>query len=147
LSSCQSISIRVFLHTSNKRAETTALLDSGATENFINKRYARWLRLPFKRLAKPRAVYNVDGSKNSQGDIKFYTDLEVQTSDGQAGPESPSPAKPCPKKPRPSRAQALFRPLSWAGLEMLKAQAKPSSPGLGILFFCFIFCPYRIHFC
>ena len=73
------MSIRVFLHTSNKRAETTALLDSGATENFINKRYARWLRLPFKRLAKPRAVYNVDGSKNSQGDIKFYTDLEVQT--------------------------------------------------------------------
>ena len=73
------MSTRVFLHTSNKRAETTALLDSGATENFINKRYAQWLRLPFKRLAKPRAVYNVDGSKNSQGDIKFYTDLEVQT--------------------------------------------------------------------
>jgi hypothetical protein len=73
------MSIRVFLHTSNKRAETTTLLDSGATENFINKRYARWLRLPFKRLDRPRAVYNVDGTKNSQGDIKFYTDLEVQT--------------------------------------------------------------------
>ena len=72
------MSIRVFLHTSNKRAETTALLDSGATENFINKRYAQWLRLPFKRLLRPRAVYNVDGSKNKQGDIKFYTDLEVQ---------------------------------------------------------------------
>ena len=73
------MSIRVFLHTSNKRAETTALLDSGATENFISKQYAQWLRLPFKRLVRPRAVYNVDGSKNKQGDIEFYTDLEVQT--------------------------------------------------------------------
>ena len=77
------MSIRVFLHTLNKRAETTALLDSGATENFINKCYARWLRLPFKRLAKPRALYNVDRLKNSQGDIKFYTDLEVQTGEQQ----------------------------------------------------------------
>ena len=73
------MSIRVFLHTSNKRAETTALLDSGATENFISKQYAQWLRLPFKRLIRPRAVYNVNGSKIKQGDIKFYTDLEVQT--------------------------------------------------------------------
>ena len=73
------MSIRVFLHTSNKRAETAALLDSGATENFISKKYAQWLRLLFKKLEKPRAVYNVDGSKNKQGDIRFYTDLEVQT--------------------------------------------------------------------
>ena len=73
------MSIRVFLHMSNKRAETTALLDSGAMENFISKRYAQWLRLPFKQSVQPRAVYNVDGSKNKQGDIKFYMDLEVQT--------------------------------------------------------------------
>ena len=73
------MSIRVFLHTLNKRAETTALLNSGATENFISKQYAQWLRLPFKQLIRPRAVYNVDGSKNKQGDIKFYMDLEVQT--------------------------------------------------------------------
>ena len=41
---------------SSKRAEATALLDSGVTENFINKRYARWLRLPFKWLATPQAI-------------------------------------------------------------------------------------------
>ena len=79
LSNRQSLSIRVFLHTLSKRAETTALLDSGATENFITERYARWLRLPFKRLATPRAVYNVDGTLNKQGNIQFFTDLEVQT--------------------------------------------------------------------
>ena len=52
---------------------------SGATENFITEKYTRWLRLPFKRLATPRAVYNVDGTLNKQGNIQFFTDLEVQT--------------------------------------------------------------------
>ena len=55
------------------------LLDSGATENFITEKYARWLRVPFKRLATLRAVYNVDGTLNKQGNIQFFTDLEVQT--------------------------------------------------------------------
>ena len=73
------MSIRVYLHTSNKRAETPALLDSGATENFINLEYARYLRLPTKRLPNPRKVYNVDGTPNKRGDITFYTDLEVRT--------------------------------------------------------------------
>jgi hypothetical protein len=75
------MSINIFLHTSNKRAETSALLDCGATENFISEKYARWLKLPFKRLSKPRAVFNVDGTPNKQGAIQFYTILEVQTGD------------------------------------------------------------------
>src|SRR6266849_1705506 len=78
LSSRQSMSIRVFLHTSRKRAETPALLDSGATENFINHRYAQSLNLPVKRLPNPRKVYNVDGTTNQREDILFYTDLEVR---------------------------------------------------------------------
>ena len=73
------MSIRVYLHTSNKRAETPALLDSGATENFINHRYATHMRLPVKRLPTPRKVFNVDGTPNKKGDIQFYTDLEVRT--------------------------------------------------------------------
>ena len=73
------MSIRVFLHTSSKRAEASALLDSGATENFINEGYARWLRIPFKRLRTPREVYNVDGTPNKNGQIEFFTDLEVRT--------------------------------------------------------------------
>ena len=72
------MSIRVYLHTSNKRAETPALLDSGATENFINHRYATHMRLPVKKLPNPRKVFNVDGTPNKKGDIQFYTDLEGQ---------------------------------------------------------------------
>ena len=73
------MSIKIFVHTLSKRAETSALLDTGATENFINKQYARRTRIPFKRLVKPRKIINVDGTENVAGTIRFYTDLEVQT--------------------------------------------------------------------
>jgi hypothetical protein len=64
LSERQSMSLKVYLHTSNRRAETTTLLDCGATENFINERYARRMHLPVKRLATPRKIINVDRTPN-----------------------------------------------------------------------------------
>jgi len=73
------MSIKVYLHTLSKRAKTSTLLDLGATENFINYQYAQQLRLPVKRLAIPRKVFNVDGTTNQKGDITFYSDLEVRT--------------------------------------------------------------------
>jgi hypothetical protein len=73
------MSIKIFVHTLSKRAETSALLDTGATENFINERYTRKICIPFKQLIKLRKIINVDGTENVAGTIKFYTDLEVQT--------------------------------------------------------------------
>jgi len=55
-----------------------ALLDSGAMENFMNLTYAKWLKLPFKRLAKEHPLFNVDGLTNKSGSIKYYVDLEMQ---------------------------------------------------------------------
>jgi len=63
---------------SSKRAETSTLLDSGATKNFINHQYMQQLQLPVKRLAIPQKVFNIDGTTNQKGDITFYSDLEVQ---------------------------------------------------------------------
>jgi len=40
--------------------------------------YAKWLKLPFKRLAQERPLFNVDGSTNKSGSIKYYMDLEMQ---------------------------------------------------------------------
>ena len=73
------MSIKVYVNTSNKRAKTSALLDSGATENFITTHYANWLCLPIKQLPQARKVCNVDGMTNKQGDITHFMDLEVQT--------------------------------------------------------------------
>jgi hypothetical protein len=40
------MTLRIYVHSKSKRAETIALLDSGATENFINISYTQKLNLP-----------------------------------------------------------------------------------------------------
>ena len=42
-----------FIHLKSKRAEPIVLVDSGATENFMNLEYAKYLKLPIKRLPEP----------------------------------------------------------------------------------------------
>ena len=75
-----SMQLCLFIHLSQKRAKTTALLDLGATKNFINMQYAKELHLPIKCLHWPQPVCNVDRTRNKNGDIEHYTDLEMQTS-------------------------------------------------------------------
>src|SRR5580692_11561473 len=71
--------LHLFIHLARKRAKTIALLDSGATENFLNMHYAKEMHFPIKRLERPQPVYNVDGTRNKNGDIEHYMDLEMQT--------------------------------------------------------------------
>ena len=71
------MTIRFYIRSITKRAEAIALLDSGATENFMSLGYAQWLQLPIKRLSQPRLLYNVDGSENKSGRLLFYTILQV----------------------------------------------------------------------
>jgi len=73
------MTVQIYTHSIAKRAEAIALVDSGATENFMNLSYAKWLKLPILNLDKPRQLFNVDGTKNKAGMLKHYTDLEVQT--------------------------------------------------------------------
>ena len=73
------MTLRVFMHSRSKRAETVALLDSGATENFINISYARKLNLPIQRLTQERRLFNVDGTPNKAGTLKYYTDIVTRT--------------------------------------------------------------------
>ncbi len=75
ISARKSMTLRVYLHSKLKRAETIALLDLGATENFMSLDYAKHLHLPIKTLKEPRRLYNIDGTPNKAGDLKYYTDL------------------------------------------------------------------------
>jgi hypothetical protein len=68
-----------FIHSKSKRAKAIALVDSGATENFMNLQYAKSLQLLTKHLEEPQKLFNVDGTQNRSGDLQFYTDLHVQT--------------------------------------------------------------------
>ncbi len=73
------MTLRFFVHSVAKRAEAIALVDSGATKNFMNLQYARWLQLPIKQMDEPRKLLNVDGTENKSGELRHYTDLQVQT--------------------------------------------------------------------
>ena len=73
------MTIRFYIRSITKRAEAIALLDSGATENFMSLGYARWLQLLIKWLSQPWPLYNVNGSENKSGCLLFYTDLQVWT--------------------------------------------------------------------
>ncbi len=73
------MTVHVFIHSNSKRAETISLLDSGAMENFLNLDYAKWLRLPIKKLPFSRKLFNVDGMENKAGQLQFYTDLAIRT--------------------------------------------------------------------
>jgi len=67
------------MHLRSKRAEMVALLDSGTTENFISLEYTKYLHLPIKTLPQPRKLFNVDGTRNRAGDLKYYVDLNTRT--------------------------------------------------------------------
>src|SRR5260221_1689947 len=73
------MTLQFFVHSIAKRAKAIALVDSGATENFMNLTYAKWLQLPIKQMEEPRKLLNVDGTENKSGELKYYTDLQVQT--------------------------------------------------------------------
>jgi hypothetical protein len=72
------MTLRLFIHSASKRAETSALLDSRATENFMHLDYAKALGLPVKELEKECKLYNMDRTENKAGALKHYTDLSIQ---------------------------------------------------------------------
>jgi len=79
MSNRKSMNLRAYVHAAHRRTETPALLDSGATENFMGLTYAKWLKLLFKHLPHERPLLNVDGTMNKTGSLKYYVDLQVQT--------------------------------------------------------------------
>ena len=59
-------------------ATASALVDSGATENFINIRTAKCWGMPRKTLIKPRPIVNVDGTENKAGAVTEACILEIE---------------------------------------------------------------------
>src|SRR5437879_12636880 len=65
------------LHSKSLRSSIDALLDSGATDNFISPLIINRFKIETFQLTKPKIVCNVDGSKNSIGPITDTVNLEV----------------------------------------------------------------------
>jgi hypothetical protein len=75
----KSMTVHFYTHSIAKRAKGVALVDLGATKNFMNLQYVQWLRLLIKQLAYEWNLFNINGTENKSGKLKYYTDLEVQT--------------------------------------------------------------------
>ena len=59
------------------QTEETALIDSGATENFIDYHTAIKWRLGKRQLDIPRLIFNVDGTSNKAGSVTDYYVLRI----------------------------------------------------------------------
>jgi hypothetical protein len=67
----------VKLLVNNQIVETTALIDSGTTGNFLDLRLLSLANFPLQQLPKPIQAYNMDGSTNRKGTILWKTKIPV----------------------------------------------------------------------
>jgi hypothetical protein len=59
----------------HKKANIKTLINSGATENFLDKKIADDLEVTLQELPTPQKVTNVDGSENQGGALTHFCDL------------------------------------------------------------------------
>src|SRR5712691_9946752 len=74
-------SLRIFFKFKTKQRTTVqkALLDSGASDNFLNIKTWETLGIGRVELQKTIAIHNADGTSNQLGAIKYYCWLKVKT--------------------------------------------------------------------
>jgi hypothetical protein len=71
------LEVPITLHSFKGIAEEVTLVDSGATENFIDQETVKKLKLGSKKLSEPVRLRNIDGTYNQSGSVTHYIDLLV----------------------------------------------------------------------
>ena len=72
--------IPVSIHTQYYEANhKRALVDSGATDNFIHPQLATRMQVGQQAFDKPKKIFNIDNTENKSGSIMHFMDLKVQT--------------------------------------------------------------------
>jgi hypothetical protein len=71
--------VPVSIHTSYFMADKKALVDSGATDNFMHLAFAKRMGLGLQELPNPKKIFNIDNTTNKSGMITHYLDLDVCT--------------------------------------------------------------------
>ena len=75
----RSMRVPVSIHTCYFMADKKALVDSGATDNFIHPAFAKRLGLTMTPLEKPKQIYNIDNTSNKLGSITHSLKLKITT--------------------------------------------------------------------
>jgi len=70
------IKVRI-MGTDGNEHNNTALVDSGASENFVDKAYAEASRIRMQQKATPRWVLTVDGSEVTSGPVTHDAQVHV----------------------------------------------------------------------
>jgi hypothetical protein len=71
--------VPVSIRTSYFMADKKALVDSGATDNFMHPAFAKRMGLGLQELPNPKKIFNIDNTSNKSGMITHFLDLNVQT--------------------------------------------------------------------
>jgi hypothetical protein len=74
----RSLHTTVKLHSQYYHTDVQALVDSGATDNFISPTLVKQCRIHTRTLEEPRTIRNVDGTKNTNGEADTVVLLEIK---------------------------------------------------------------------
>ena len=66
------INMKIPFWSLSKQSKKTVLIDSGATENFLDRETRQKMGIGSHETVKPIMVYNIDRTENSQGNISHY---------------------------------------------------------------------------
>jgi hypothetical protein len=77
----RSLHAAVLLQSAHLHSTIDALIDSGATDNFISLTLVHQFRIPIYELAKPKIVRIVDGTANSNGTVTEYAPITILYND------------------------------------------------------------------
>jgi hypothetical protein len=71
--------VPVSIRTSYFMADKKALVDLGATDNFMHPAFAKRMGLGLQKLPNPKKIFNIDNTSNKSGMIMHFLDLNVRT--------------------------------------------------------------------
>jgi hypothetical protein len=75
----RSMRVPVSIRTSYFMADKKALVDSGATDNFMHPAFAKRMGLGLQTLPTPKKIFNINNTTNKSGMITHFLDLNVRT--------------------------------------------------------------------
>ena len=71
----RSMKVPIALHTRYNMADIKALVDLGATDNFVSTHFLKEMGIKTRPLDKPKRIYNIDDTANKAGRITDYVIL------------------------------------------------------------------------
>lgn len=75
------VHIPVLLTGKMRHKEVVAMVDSGATNTFINRRFIRENHIATRKLKHPIFLFNIDGTENKDGSITELALLQMKIGD------------------------------------------------------------------